>query len=211
MFLLWIAATTARVGFPRVRGDVPINKITSGFMQVFSPRARGCSALTAQWPVKIRVFPACAGMFPARGHSAGHQRRFPRVRGDVPIGGVNLVFAGEFSPRARGCSSFYFSSLTRLYVFPACAGMFHFLMATPPPMVRFPRVRGDVPINNFIGRKLPWFSPRARGCSLAKELVQLTAKGFPRVRGDVPIGKPKPRGRKLFSPRARGCSCGRLV
>ena len=51
-------------------------------------------------------------------------KRFPRVRGDVP----NIVrvkdAATGFSPRARGCSLLGAGGERPKSVFPACAGMF---------------------------------------------------------------------------------------
>ena len=51
-------------------------------------------------------------------------RRFPRVRGDVPVILVKILWVGVFSPRARGCSRIDLLSRGVEQVFPACAGMF---------------------------------------------------------------------------------------
>ena len=93
-------------------------------------------------------------------------------------------------------------------------------------LVRFPRVRGDVPIATGVGGALTAFSPRARGCSCqATPAPQIVAvfpacagmfllilcarqmgPRFPRVRGDVPVRWLYPDHTRGFSPRARGCS-----
>ena len=135
---------------------------------------------------------------------------------------------GVFSPRARGCSSFFFCSSAFLLVFPACAGMFLARVLRPGQMLCFPRVRGDVPFWQMDARWEDQFSPRARGCSsvhLAQGPLEVVFPacagmfrrkprsrcwpcGFPRVRGDVPDTNIDLRFPRKFSPRARGCSRG---
>ena len=151
---------------------------------------------------------------------------FPRVRGDVPEFGSINPGQGGFSPRARGCSAGPRSHTRRGPVFPACAGMFPLSGCTAIGLVRFPRVRGDVPTVNFAGLLGVAFSPRARGCSalcvvLCKFCTVFPAcagmfrsgcflsaslGSFPRVRGDVPRVFAVGNGASEFSPRARGCS-----
>ena len=151
--------------FPRVRGDVPGIWDWCFTNRGFSPRARGCSWPSGACSLSAHVFPACAGMFLNTLRKPRSLGRFPRVRGDVPFGFIAGPFGDTFSPRARGCSAFLRRKYGRVYVFPACAGMFRFrnmqLMAPP----RFPRVRGDVPSAKFTGTVKVRFSPRARGCS----------------------------------------------
>ena len=72
------------------------------------------------------VFPACAGMFP------------------VARGAVTLPV--KFSPRARGCSDLLDPMDIWHTVFPACAGMFQAKWEKQVSELRFPRVRGDVPV-----------------------------------------------------------------
>ena len=153
-------------------------------------------------------------------------KSFPRVRGDVPTESPKPDMLTEFSPRARGCSSPKAAELLRAYVFPACAGMFRQEATKPHDIPRFPRVRGDVPLELF-SEPLPIsFSPRARGCS-SPRVAGKTKVGvfpacagmflpaakkppffprFPRVRGDVPRQRRRRVGGRWFSPRARGCS-----
>ena len=133
-------------------------------------------------------------------------KRFPRVRGDVPA----HTFCNTF---AR-------------FVFPACAGMFLVPLPHRSTPTGFPRVRGDVPkpTSDFEWKCV--FSPRARGCSRlmrnaipgcivfpacagmfrkenASEIKEIC---FPRVRGDVPLHDAQHVRLSVFSPRARGCS-----
>ena len=197
---------------------------------MFSPRARGCSGDSQPGPTDHQVFPACAGMF-LYGHSrviswAG----FPRVRGDVPFSLLNVGFPGEFSPRARGCSAWHGGDYGYGAVFPACAGMFRYLLKPAGQSQSFPRVRGDVPFCCCEGQYFTLFSPRARGCSAPghktshKQCVFPACAGmfhpaedscgpcarFPRVRGDVPQQFAIVGAMSLFSPRARGCSAWAL-
>ena len=93
----------SQLGFPRVRGDVPVPVLISRVSMPFSPRARGCSALAQHGYHDFSVFPACAGMFRDLSTIERISPGFPRVRGDVP----SRCFAGPSTTR----------------VFPACAGM----------------------------------------------------------------------------------------
>ena len=226
MFRIASSSCSRRLGFPRVRGDVPSAQVLTKFVAEFSPRARGCSTFTSAMNPITKVFPACAGMFPPHPTPTPLCRRFPRVRGDVPCSAKVRSHSAMFSPRARGCSGFLFSVDVDADVFPACAGMFPDNFSTPPPSYRFPRVRGDVPgVTDSVVDKIK-FSPRARGCSAARIRVlpgcgvfpacagmfpagtalRLNPCRFPRVRGDVPTPPPTLCLGTRFSPRARGCS-----
>ena len=172
----------------------------------FSPRARGCSADTIKCATARDVFPACAGMFPFRWSRPLDDRSFPRVRGDVPQGGIQVVEGFLFSPRARGCSFIHPDFGYVDWVFPACAGMFLGFDRPRANPNRFPRVRGDVPDVKTGYPTWYVFSPRARGCSVLhqncveNQSVFPACAGmflihfaylfggvcFPRVRGDVP-------------------------
>ena len=165
MFLICNQTHKIQPRFPRVRGDVPSLCATITMVSSFSPRARGCSGLTLSTLRSNRVFPACAGMFPADDVCDIVFEGFPRVRGDVPpVNGVGQVYKG-FSPRARGCSALDLESHTPPSVFPACAGMFLPIAWSPPGRPGFPRVRGDVPYCIRESEHIKMFSPRARGCS----------------------------------------------
>ena len=172
------------------------------------------------------VFPACAGMFPPGCGELRCTRCFPRVRGDVPRFNEFAENVKGFSPRARGCSHEDRTLRRGRCVFPACAGMFRGIILLNPPGMRFPRVRGDVPLDPKKLRKTYPFSPRTRGCSYRcgfgrfDEPVFPACAGmfptgtppgtpatrFPRVRGDVPEWTGVKKGGRRFSPRARGCS-----
>ena len=84
MFRLQRLARPSRLGFPRVRGDVPCGLLKPRCAQSFSPRARGCSGHLREAAAEKLVFPACAGMFRPAARDHRPANRFPRVRGDVP-------------------------------------------------------------------------------------------------------------------------------
>ena len=85
MFLNKISDRLDTVRFPRVRGDVPEGQNEPPVAQKFSPRARGCSRLLLHHRRISTVFPACAGMFLPLRPQPRISKRFPRVRGDVPV------------------------------------------------------------------------------------------------------------------------------
>ena len=124
MFLIEHCFRGIPSSFPRVRGDVPLLGWWCRPRSGFSPRARGCSDLTAQGLGLLEVFPACAGMFRQTTFPVAGTGRFPRVRGDVPDPALTRDDHARFSPRARGCSLVEACLPLIPPVFPACAGMF---------------------------------------------------------------------------------------
>ena len=173
--------------FPRVRGDVPEDNDMVTEIQVFSPRARGCSFDTIIQNAKTNVFPACAGMFRFSMAFSNSSAGFPRVRGDVPECGGECGGTSWFSPRARGCSGERPQPITAGRVFPACAGMFRPLLKPHSVRKSFPRVRGDVPDFAGVGVDLVEFSPRARGCSPMFIPWDCAPDVFPACAGMFPI------------------------
>ena len=71
-------------GFPRIRGDVPVQVVRRHAERLFSPHTRGCSGLKRKLPYFDAVFPAYAGMFRKEKSGTPPLTRFPRIRGDVP-------------------------------------------------------------------------------------------------------------------------------
>ena len=84
MFRISELAWRLEFGFPRMRGDVPEKCPVEKMKTQFSPHARGCSASLLSASLNRRVFPACAGMFPCFRVPVNDEKRFPRMRGDVP-------------------------------------------------------------------------------------------------------------------------------
>ncbi len=193
---------------------------------LFSPHTRGCSLHCAFPQLKPDVFPAYAGMFPARSWRLCWRSRFPRIRGDVPNISGEFSIGHGFSPHTRGCSLNPRPRQSEMMVFPAYAGMFPWessLNATP---VSFPRIRGDVPTANNTATTVSEFSPHTRGCSGGTQPFRQhrgvfpaytgmfrkrssclsNSSSFPRIRGDVPCWCSRIPGVSWFSPHTRGCS-----
>ena len=175
------------------------------------------------------VFPAYAGMFRINLVQQNLCFRFPRIRGDVPLGKNGYQAYLPFSPHTRGCSSHLLIGRVCLGVFPAYAGMFR---RTGSPAVvphGFPRIRGDVPHPTTWLNGGEWFSPHTRGCSgqnatadfplgvfpayagmFLRSLSRgMTQRCFPRIRGDVPASAMAELRQIEFSPHTRGCSGNR--
>ena len=91
-------------GFPRIRGDVPSGIMRHMNTGGFSPHTRGCSAESLPALPSSLVFPAYAGMFRLVVSSLSLTRRFPRIRGDVPVSTPVLDWRRRFSPHTRGYS-----------------------------------------------------------------------------------------------------------
>ena len=134
------------VGFPRIRGDVPSSGLLSPSSRVFSPHTRGCFHVRTARIRTSGVFPAYAGMFLCSSPAKAPYYRFPRIRGDIPVNVPRQEQVAQFSPRARGCSSWPQPSPPFGSVFPACAGMFCQYGYSTCCSRCFPRVRGDVPV-----------------------------------------------------------------
>ena len=214
------------VSFPRIRGDVPSCATSGELGSAFSPHTRGCSGVVAHHATATAVFPAYAGMFLNRHPGVLRVVRFPRIRGDVPLDWSRTRQAAQFSPHTRGCSANPHQRLNIRRVFPAYAGMFRAGRKSQPALVRFPRIRGDVPGHPDNPHDYRGFSPHTRGCSDARtnEAGHRTVfpayagmfrrvissrsnkRRFPRIRGDVPQGVKGTKDTMKFSPHTRGCS-----
>ena len=165
MFRFWPVPVSTSLSFPRVRGDVPQIQPLFSIYNLFSPRARGCSAVEVFTLKYFTVFPAHAGMFLAVCVCLVDARRFPRARGDVPGRTGRKHARTVFSPRTRGCSGQTRHHVNHITVFPAHAEMFLPCLRAIAFNNGFPRARGDVPSIPTSWRQSSRFSPRTRGCS----------------------------------------------
>ena len=201
---------TASTSFPRRRGDGPPRPGSPRTGCTFSPQARGWTPRWSRCPRRAGVFPAGAGMDPARRDPSCCRRSFPRRRGDGPLGHGG-------SPSGR--------------VFPAGAGMDLCGWRATWAWMCFPRRRRDGPTQKAIAAAVTKFSPQARGWTPHARVDSgpshvfpagagmdplsrtrgASSASFPRRRGDGPrrrIGScPAP----PFSPQARGWTCTRCV
>ena len=172
--------------FPRIREDVPHVGYHYRHLERFSPHTRGCSSAAPRPRRRTTVFPAYAGMFLCSSPAKAPYYRFPRIRGDIPVNVPRQEQVAQFSPRARGCSSWPQPSPPFGSVFPACAGMFCQYGYSTCCSRCFPRVRGDVPLVFRGERLLVWFSPHTRGCSLSKPIGRVSKAVFPAYAGMFP-------------------------
>ena len=183
MFPTNVAPVARARSFPRIRGDVPAENNTSCFPRTFSPHTRGCSWRRCGIGGYQHVFPAYAGMFLSGCGAPVKYGSFPRIRGDVPSSCERETLTLKFSPHTRGCSPLHFSLKFGLGVFPAYAGMFLCSSPAKAPYYRFPRIRGDIPVNVPRQEQVAQFSPRARGCSASMVIVRAVAGVFPACAG----------------------------
>ena len=135
----------------------------------------------------------------------------------VPLG----VFPAHVGMYLRQRDRLRWSSL-----FPAHVGMYPTPTSWSPRRLRFPRIRGDVPL---FGMYVAWdapFSPHTWGCTplafldapfvvvfpahvgMYPRRSRLRRRGpcFPRIRGDVPVWLEKGQYVDAFSPHTWGCT-----
>ena len=105
---------------------------------------RGC--FRDRYPLKdeLRVLPAYAGMFPSLAAEMCALACSPRVCGDVSRSHQDERRPRGFSPRMRGCFHRTARGLYKKLVLPAYAGMFPPVRIRLKPLLRSPRVCGDV-------------------------------------------------------------------
>ena len=104
MFRRYLSPDHGARRFPRVCGDVPIERALAVVLEKFSPRMRGCSSAEPSSRNANYVFPAYAGMFLSVTPAGILILSFPRVCGDVPCLCQGFSKTYLFSPRMRGCS-----------------------------------------------------------------------------------------------------------
>ena len=89
-------------------------------------------------------------------------------------------------------------------VFPAHAGMSRLIRRSRPVRRRFPRTRGDEPLDfHAEGDQLLVF-PAHAGMSRWRQSPTTPASRFPRTRGDEPAALKTMLGSQKFSPHTRG-------
>ena len=153
-------------GFPRARGDAPITNYGTRLLKKFPPRTRGCTHVHVGLSGHLSVSPAHAGMHPKRPRRACRRRCFPRARGDAPLAFMSRMVFILFPPRTRGCTHVGVAHHAPYRVSPAHAGMHPSTLTSPTAPTRFPRARGDAPIEAIEAIGIERFPPRTRGCTL---------------------------------------------
>ena len=161
--------------------------------------------------------PALSGRGPGR---AG----FPRTRGDGPRPQPPIGSMPGVSPHTRGWTHGRPVMVGAHPGFPAHAGMDPGPGSRQPPGRRFPRTRGDGPVEGAGRRDPPRVSPHTRGWTRSGRAGRSARLGFPahagmdprhrarsptdawfpRTRGDGPRPRLFRRGRTVVSPHTRG-------
>ena len=67
-----------------MRGDRPVFSDFWGRVLGFTPHARGSTFRAGDLQTRLQVYPACAGIDPARSTACRQGLRLPRMRGDRP-------------------------------------------------------------------------------------------------------------------------------
>ncbi len=93
-------------GLPRMRGDPPPERRRIVDLKTSTPHARGSTFMGKQWFLSAVVYPACAGIHPAKKPFFQSYLSLPRMRGDPPQS-LSLTKQGVLStPHARGSTPF---------------------------------------------------------------------------------------------------------
>ncbi len=218
-------------GFPRLRGDGPVGRLTKTEGGPVPPPARGWSPIGMLLASACVGSPACAGMVPRPARREISTNRFPRLRGDGPLSNRMSWFPTVVPPPARGWSPPKCLGYPPVWGSPACAGMVRGYTGACATERRFPRLRGDGPhraTHRPVPRRVPppargWShvhvhaavadigSPACAGMVPTRRLRHCRCTGFPRLRGDGPpacrFSWPPDR----VPPPARGWSPGMLT
>ena len=206
MDLLGVIRPADFSGFPRARGDGPAARLIPIRRAALPPRSRGWTRATRHRSSRNRASPALAGMDPLGDRAPKIHRRFPRARGDGPALEFGGVPCRVLPPRSRGWTSACRISAKATPASPALAGMDPWLHGCWRWRGRFPRARGDGPLEAILGQERDALPPRSRGwtshlpyhhpCPMASPALagmdplrlplQAPVRSFPRARGDGP-------------------------
>ncbi len=149
------------------------------------------------------------------------------MRGDRPDPLHLILGIGLFTPHARGSTVFVKLLSWGFVVYPACAGIDHFIIPQPRVKVSLPRMRGDRPLLLYQRQVLQLFTPHARGSTHLSSPWLFWGAVYPACAGIDPIFRnswsseislPRMRGdrpsvflvrcaHEMFTPHARGSTC----
>ena len=173
---------------PRMRGDRPNPALVNASRTTFTPHARGSTPAVILAIVGIKVYPACAGIDPGPYRVQECRRGLPRMRGDRPELGFDLVQDNLFTPHARGSTVERDLTQQLAHVYPACAGIDPRSPTTSYFSSCLPRMRGDRPTIRSIGFVVSEFTPHARGSTPTSCLIALNPNVYPACAGIDPKG-----------------------
>ena len=151
------------VGFPRTRGDGPVEHPVGTLRVAFPPHTRGWTRRAPGRDAPGCVSPAHAGMDPGTAPRRSRTTRFPRTRGDGPSTEDRPLFPTEFPPHTRGWTLGQRRRSGTHRVSPAHAGMDRSSPPWPCGRSCFPRTRGDGPQTINRNVEAGAFPPHTRG------------------------------------------------
>ena len=215
-----------RSRFPRARGDAPGAATRARPGNRVPPRTRGCAFATRGMAEAWGGSPAHAGMRPTSAKRISRSSWFPRARGDAPTAPAPEATAVAVPPRTRGCARGEVSHGGGHVGSPAHAGMRPAAGRSRATSARFPRARGDAPLEKKPVASAAVVPPRTRGCAPPRAVPRARdgaspahagmrpagwrrssrASRFPRARGDAPVKGADKIGPKRVPPRTRGCA-----
>jgi len=146
-----------------MRGDRPYQQFINAQHDVFTPHARGSTAMMKQDKLKHLVYPACAGIDLGAANKYTGARGLPRMRGDRPRQVIAAFPLFEFTPHARGSTLLKCAQCGDRPVYPACAGIDPVQTPVTGYVKCLPRMRGDRPRPGVPGADVFEFTPHARG------------------------------------------------
>ena len=205
-----IFSSTGKNCIPRASGGV--SRLRRNTLRGFrySPRKRGCFSCDMERRPRVFVFPAQAGVFPTAASSSGRSIRIPRASGGVSLAQFVLGTLSLYSPRKRGCFHNPLEDVSRVFVFPAQAGVFlRRFLSVRAHQSYSPRKRGcfSLPFREGSARMV---FPAQAGVFPTRWFGLRSATSIPRASGGVSGYSMTSSGRSPYSPRKRGCFQQRL-
>src|SRR5208282_4478612 len=164
---------------PHACGDGPPSVAPPRRERRFSPRVWGWSGCHHYAAAAHGVLPTRVGMVRNRARLIPSPRRSPHACGDGPYCLANSLFLSAFSPRVWGWSVDVLHAHVGLGVLPTRVGMVRVSRETFIPTGRSPHACGDGPLTEIAKAKVPEFSPRVWGWSVAVALTVITGTVLP--------------------------------
>ena len=174
-------------GFPALAGMDPLSASFSSVTEWF-PRTRGDGppCLMRRAPV-VQVSPHSRGWTLICLTQCDPLHGFPRTRGDGPSPAIITHGSGPVSPHSRGWTLDRHLDLFGTQGFPALAGMDHPRVQSHGRPTRFPRTRGDGPVQEHSTRMIAEVSPHSRGWTFTPDGDLAMESGFPALAGMDPL------------------------
>ncbi len=173
-------------GFPRPRGDGPLDTDVAAVWTQVPPPTRGWPLVPDPLAIAGLGSPAHAGMAPRIPCSCRRTSWFPRPRGDGPRDAQEPAWHPGVPPPTRGWPAALTFLLCRYVGSPAHAGMAPCKSHPAPRRPGFPRPRGDGPCTRTLPATVATVPPPTRGWPLANDHLALHGWGSPAHAGMAP-------------------------